>query len=182
MRVVVPRRLAVSEPEVSLVRLLQAAAMTPVERAPAARVALPAAVRPAPAVAAASSRRGGAASNGGTAGATSGSLPKSADLARARHPSSIGAAFRPAPRASPSVLQELSGGSTQQCGKGTDAATKYGYVGPGAPCNVYEFMVYALSVATAGRERSLGRGVDCGARDSAWPISARSAKLRRLVA
>jgi Raf kinase inhibitor-like YbhB/YbcL family protein len=36
----------------------------------------------------------------------------------------------------------------QQCGKGTDAATKYGYIGPGAPCNVYEFMVYALSAAT----------------------------------
>jgi Raf kinase inhibitor-like YbhB/YbcL family protein len=34
---------------------------------------------------------------------------------------------------------------SQQCGKGTDAATKFGYVGPGAPCNVYEFMVYALS-------------------------------------
>jgi Raf kinase inhibitor-like YbhB/YbcL family protein len=38
-------------------------------------------------------------------------------------------------------------GGSQQCGKGTDAATKYGYIGPGAPCNVYEFMVYALSVS-----------------------------------
>jgi Raf kinase inhibitor-like YbhB/YbcL family protein len=42
----------------------------------------------------------------------------------------------------------------QQCGKGTDAATKFGYIGPGAACNVYEFTVYALSVspfaATAG--------------------------------
>jgi phosphatidylethanolamine-binding protein (PEBP) family uncharacterized protein len=37
---------------------------------------------------------------------------------------------------------------SQQCGKGTDAATTNGYYGPGAPCNVYEFMVYALSVAT----------------------------------
>jgi phosphatidylethanolamine-binding protein (PEBP) family uncharacterized protein len=37
---------------------------------------------------------------------------------------------------------------SQQCGKGTDAATSDGYYGPGAPCNVYEFMVYALSVAT----------------------------------
>ena len=36
---------------------------------------------------------------------------------------------------------------SQQCGKGTDAATKFGYIGPGAPCNVYEFMVYALSVS-----------------------------------
>jgi Raf kinase inhibitor-like YbhB/YbcL family protein len=36
---------------------------------------------------------------------------------------------------------------SQQCGKGTDAATSNGYYGPGAPCNVYEFMVYALSVA-----------------------------------
>jgi len=34
---------------------------------------------------------------------------------------------------------------SQQCGKGTDAATRFGYIGPGAPCNVYEFMVYALS-------------------------------------
>lgn len=37
---------------------------------------------------------------------------------------------------------------SQQCGKGTDAATKFGYIGPGAPCNVYEFMLYALSSAT----------------------------------
>jgi len=36
---------------------------------------------------------------------------------------------------------------SQQCGKGTDAATKFGYIGPGAPCNVYEFRVYALNVA-----------------------------------
>lgn len=36
----------------------------------------------------------------------------------------------------------------QQCGKGTDAATKFGYIGPGAPCNVYEFRVYALDVAS----------------------------------
>lgn len=36
---------------------------------------------------------------------------------------------------------------SQQCGKGTDAATKFGYIGPGAPCNVYEFMVYALSTS-----------------------------------
>lgn len=35
---------------------------------------------------------------------------------------------------------------SQQCGKGTDAATTNGYYGPGAPCNVYEFVVYALSV------------------------------------
>jgi Raf kinase inhibitor-like YbhB/YbcL family protein len=37
---------------------------------------------------------------------------------------------------------------SQQCGKGTDAATTDGYYGPGAPCNCYEFMVYALSIAT----------------------------------
>jgi phosphatidylethanolamine-binding protein (PEBP) family uncharacterized protein len=37
---------------------------------------------------------------------------------------------------------------SQQCGKGTDAATTNGYYGPGAACNVYEFMVYALSTAT----------------------------------
>ncbi|HMA96443.1 MAG TPA: hypothetical protein VKP30_27345 [Polyangiaceae bacterium] len=35
---------------------------------------------------------------------------------------------------------------SQQCGKGTEAATSDGYYGPGAPCNVYEFVVYALSV------------------------------------
>ena len=33
---------------------------------------------------------------------------------------------------------------SQQCGKGTDP----GYIGPGAPCNVYEFKVYALSDMT----------------------------------
>ena len=32
---------------------------------------------------------------------------------------------------------------SQQCGKGTGD----GYYGPGAPCNVYEFVVYALSIA-----------------------------------
>ncbi|HEY5958883.1 MAG TPA: YbhB/YbcL family Raf kinase inhibitor-like protein [Polyangiaceae bacterium] len=37
---------------------------------------------------------------------------------------------------------------SQQCGKGTDAATDDGYYGPGAPCNVYELVVYALSIAT----------------------------------
>ncbi len=37
---------------------------------------------------------------------------------------------------------------SQQCGKGADAATTNGYYGPGAPCNVYEFTVYALSIAT----------------------------------
>jgi phosphatidylethanolamine-binding protein (PEBP) family uncharacterized protein len=37
---------------------------------------------------------------------------------------------------------------SQQCGKGTDAATSDGYYGPGAPCNVYEFIVYALSIST----------------------------------
>jgi phosphatidylethanolamine-binding protein (PEBP) family uncharacterized protein len=37
---------------------------------------------------------------------------------------------------------------SQQCGKGTDAATDDGYYGPGAPCNVYELVVYALSVPT----------------------------------
>ncbi len=37
---------------------------------------------------------------------------------------------------------------SQQCGKGTDAATSDGYYGPGAPCNVYELIVYALGVAT----------------------------------
>jgi Raf kinase inhibitor-like YbhB/YbcL family protein len=37
---------------------------------------------------------------------------------------------------------------SQQCGKGTDAATSNGYYGPGAPCNVYEFVVYALGIAT----------------------------------
>jgi hypothetical protein len=36
---------------------------------------------------------------------------------------------------------------SQQCGKGTDAATGDGYYGPGAPCNVYEFVVYALSIS-----------------------------------
>jgi phosphatidylethanolamine-binding protein (PEBP) family uncharacterized protein len=41
---------------------------------------------------------------------------------------------------------EVPAGS-QQCGKGTDAATGDGYYGPGAPCNVYEFVVYALAIA-----------------------------------
>jgi Raf kinase inhibitor-like YbhB/YbcL family protein len=35
---------------------------------------------------------------------------------------------------------------SQQCGKGTDPTTGDGYYGPGAPCNAYEFLVYALSV------------------------------------
>ena len=44
---------------------------------------------------------------------------------------------------------------SQQCGKGTDAATKFGYIGPGAACNVYDSpTAYALSAspftATAG--------------------------------
>jgi phosphatidylethanolamine-binding protein (PEBP) family uncharacterized protein len=36
---------------------------------------------------------------------------------------------------------------SQQCGKGTDAATSDGYYGPGAPCNVYELMIYALGIS-----------------------------------
>ena len=36
---------------------------------------------------------------------------------------------------------------SQQAGKGTDAATSDGYYGPGAPCNVYELVVYALSIS-----------------------------------
>jgi hypothetical protein len=36
---------------------------------------------------------------------------------------------------------------SQQCGKGADGATSDGYYGPGAPCNVYKFLVYALGVA-----------------------------------
>jgi Raf kinase inhibitor-like YbhB/YbcL family protein len=35
---------------------------------------------------------------------------------------------------------------SQQCGKGTAAGTSDGYYGPGAPCNCYELVVYALSV------------------------------------
>jgi Raf kinase inhibitor-like YbhB/YbcL family protein len=35
---------------------------------------------------------------------------------------------------------------SQQCGKGTDPATDNGYYGPGAPCNVYELVVYALGI------------------------------------
>jgi hypothetical protein len=35
---------------------------------------------------------------------------------------------------------------SQQCGKGTDTATDNGYYGPGAPCNVYELVVYALGI------------------------------------
>jgi hypothetical protein len=35
---------------------------------------------------------------------------------------------------------------SQQCGKGTTAGTAGGYHGPGAPCNCFEGMVYALSV------------------------------------
>jgi hypothetical protein len=37
---------------------------------------------------------------------------------------------------------------SRQAGKGTDAATSDGYYGPGAPCNVYEVVVYALGIAT----------------------------------
>jgi Raf kinase inhibitor-like YbhB/YbcL family protein len=36
---------------------------------------------------------------------------------------------------------------SQQCGKGIDAAASDGYYGPGAPCNVYEFVVYALGIS-----------------------------------
>jgi hypothetical protein len=36
---------------------------------------------------------------------------------------------------------------SQHCGKGNDALTSDGYYGPGAPCNVYEFVVYALAIS-----------------------------------
>ncbi|MBN2196788.1 MAG: YbhB/YbcL family Raf kinase inhibitor-like protein [Polyangiaceae bacterium] len=35
---------------------------------------------------------------------------------------------------------------SQQCGKGDEASTSNGYYGPGAPCNVYELIVFALSI------------------------------------